>query len=111
MLFEEEYLTLHSASFNKGSKKFVIEKIHEKIKNVQGKLSSELDLNGVPPSKIVQIHEYTGEALNMSDGEMENENSTLKERIKELEDALMPPPIFSSPITTIQPWKCLDGTP
>jgi hypothetical protein len=43
--------------------------------------------------------------------EMENENSTLKDRIKELESALMPPPIFSSPIATMQPWKSFDGTP
>jgi hypothetical protein len=49
--------------FDKSSKKLVIEKIHSKNKKVQGKLSSELDLNGVPPSKIVQIHEATGEAL------------------------------------------------
>jgi hypothetical protein len=54
---------LHSALFDKSSKKLVIEKIHAKNKKVQGKLSSELDLNGVPPSKIVHIHEATGEAL------------------------------------------------
>jgi hypothetical protein len=51
--------------FDKSSKKLVIEKIHAKNKKVQGKLSSELDLNGVPPSKIVQIHEAMGEALNI----------------------------------------------
>jgi hypothetical protein len=34
----------------------------------------------------------------MSFYEMENENANLKERIKELETALMPPPIFASPI-------------
>jgi hypothetical protein len=57
IIFEEESLTLHSALFNKVSKKLVIEKIHAKNKKVQGKLSLKLDLNGVPPSKIVQIHE------------------------------------------------------
>jgi hypothetical protein len=76
--------------FDKSSKKLVIEKIHSKNKKVQGKLSSELDLNGVPPSRIVQIHEATGEALKMSVGEMENENATLKDIIKELESALIP---------------------
>jgi hypothetical protein len=35
--------------------------------------------------------------------EMEVKNARLKERIKELECALMPPLIFSSPIATIQP--------
>jgi len=33
--------------------------------------------------------------------EMENENSTLKNIIKELERAPMPPPIFSNPIATM----------
>jgi hypothetical protein len=75
----------------------VFEKIHSKNKNIQGKLSSELDLNGVPPSRIVQIHEAMGEALKMSVGEMESENVILKDRIKELESALMPPPIFVYP--------------
>jgi hypothetical protein len=43
--FEEESLTLHSALLDKNSKKMIIEKIHVKNKNVQGKLSSKLDLN------------------------------------------------------------------
>jgi hypothetical protein len=73
---------LHSALFEKGLKKLVFEKVHSKNKKVQGKSSLELDLNGVPPSKIVQIHEAIGEALNMFVNEMENENVTLKERIK-----------------------------
>jgi hypothetical protein len=47
----------------------------------------------------------------MSVEEMENKNPILKEIIKELESALMPPPIFSSPIATMQPWKSFDGTP
>jgi len=32
----------------------------------------------------------------------------LNERIKELEHTLMPPPIFSTPILVIQPWKNID---
>ena len=111
ILFEEESMTLHCSLFDRCSKKLVIEKIHAKNKKVQGKLSSELDLNGVPSSKIVQIHEAINESLNMSVEEMENKNPILKEIIKELESALMPPPIFSSPIATMQPWKSFDGTP
>ena len=37
--------------------------------------------------------------------EIENENDSFKDKIKELESALMPPPIFSIPIAIIQPWK------
>jgi hypothetical protein len=43
--------------------------------------------------------------------DMESENATLKDSIRELEISLVAPPIFTSPIATIQPWKTLDGTP
>jgi hypothetical protein len=43
--------------------------------------------------------------------EMEAENSMLKERFKELEYTLTPPPIFVSPIASIQTGKNLDKTP
>jgi hypothetical protein len=69
---------LHNALFDKSTKKLVLEKVHLKNKKVQGKSSSEFDLNGVPPSRIVRIDE----ALNMYVDEMENENATLKDRIK-----------------------------
>jgi hypothetical protein len=59
----------------------------QKIKKVQGKLNSELDLNGVTLSKIVHIHEALSESLKMLVGEMENENVTLKETIRECFDA------------------------
>jgi hypothetical protein len=64
--------------FDKYSKKLVIENVHSKNEKVQGKLRSKLNLNGVPTSKIVNIHESMGESLNMSFGEMEKENPTLK---------------------------------
>jgi hypothetical protein len=68
-------------------------------------------LKGVFPSKIARMHRATSDALEMSVDEMEAENSMLKERVKELEYTLMPPPIFASPIATIQPGKSLDKTP
>jgi hypothetical protein len=72
-------------------------------------LNSKLDFNGVPPSKIVQIHEVTRETLKILDGDMEKKNAIRKGKIKELESVAMPPPLFSSPISIIQPWKCLEG--
>jgi hypothetical protein len=89
----------------------VFEKFHSENKKIQGKSSLEFDLNGVPPSKSVRIHEVIEEALKMSVDEMENENATLKDKIKELEITLMHPPIFLSPIAKIQPWKSFEGTP
>jgi hypothetical protein len=111
IFFEEESLTLHSALFDKDSKKLVFERVNSKGKKVQGKTHSEFNLSGVLPSRIAKIHRATGDALEVSVDEMEAENVMLKERVKELEYALMPPPIFASPIATIQPWKSSDRTP
>jgi hypothetical protein len=44
IIFEEESLTLHSAMFDKYSKKLIIENVHSKNEKVQGKLSSKLNL-------------------------------------------------------------------
>jgi len=74
-------------------------------------LSSKLKINEFPPSKIVQIHEAMVESLKISFGEMDNENDTLKDIIKELVSASMRPLIFANPISTMHPWKSFDGTP
>jgi hypothetical protein len=58
--FKEESLTMHSAMFDKSSRKLVLRESSPKIKKVQGKLSLELDFNGVPPSITIQIHEAIG---------------------------------------------------
>jgi len=103
VFFEEESLTLHSAMFEKSTKKLVLEKVQPKVKKSQGKSNLEFDFNGVPPFGFVRLHEATREVLEIFVDEMENENSTLKDRIKELESALMPPLIFVSPIATMEP--------
>jgi hypothetical protein len=53
-------------------------------------------LSRVLPSRLTRIHKSTGDALEVSVDEMEVENAMLKERVKELEYALIPPPIFAS---------------
>jgi hypothetical protein len=42
---------------------------------------------------------------------MEEENARLKEKIKELEATLMPPPILASPVAMIRPEKKFQETP
>jgi hypothetical protein len=54
-------------TYNRNSKKMLIEKVNMKNKKVSEKWKSEIDFHGVAPSKIVQFHEATREALkNMS---------------------------------------------
>jgi hypothetical protein len=53
------------------------------------------------PSQISQIHRATGDALDDSIGGLEVENAKLKERVKELEEALMLLPVLASPLEMI----------
>jgi hypothetical protein len=55
------------------------------------------------PSQISKIHRATRDALDDSIDGLEVENSKLKERIRELETALMPLPILEIPLTTVKP--------
>jgi hypothetical protein len=110
VFYEEESLTLHSALFDKDLKKLVFERVNSKGKRIQEK-DTELDLNGVPHREFPEFIKLLGDTLEVSVDEMEAKNARLKERIKELECALMPPPIFLSPIATIQPGRNPNGTP
>ena len=54
-------------------------------------------------SQISKIHRATGDAFDDSIGGLEAENTNLKERIRELENALMPLPILASPLSMVKP--------
>jgi len=110
LVFEEEYVTFNHVAFNKQSKKLLIEKINLKNKNFVEKWNSKIDLQRVRPSKFMQFHEAIGEALKLSIDEIEKENQILKEKIKELENALVLKPLFVEPISTIQPLNTLEDT-
>ena len=55
------------------------------------------------PSQISKIHKATRDVLDDSIDGLEAENVRLKERIKELENALTPLPILAIPLTMIKP--------
>jgi hypothetical protein len=59
----------------------------------------------------MQFHEATEEALKSSIGEVEIENQILKERIKELENVLLPKTLFIDPFATIHPLNTLEDIP
>jgi len=54
-------------------------------------------------SQISKIHRETRDALDDYVDGLEAENVKLKEKIKELETALMPLPILASPLTMVKP--------
>jgi hypothetical protein len=60
--YEEDSLTLHSALFDKVLNNLVFELVNSKGKRIQQK-DTELDLNGVPPSRIPLIHKLIGDVF------------------------------------------------
>jgi hypothetical protein len=98
---EEESFVFQSVVFDNESKKLIIEK--SDVKNKKGKSRSEVNLRNMWPSQISRIHKATGDALDDSIGGLEEENIKLKERIKELEETLMPLPLLSIPLEIVGP--------
>jgi hypothetical protein len=105
---DEETFVVQNASFDKESKKLVFERT---TKSKSGKLRTTIDTQDMLPSKLSSIHRVTGDTLDVSITHMEEENTQLKERIKELEATLMPPPILASHVAMIHPGKGIQENP
>jgi hypothetical protein len=97
----EDSFSFQSFVFYSESINLIIEK--RDVKNKKGKYHSEINLRNMWPSQISQIHRATGDDLDNSIEGLEAENVKLKERIKELEEALMPLPVLASPLAMIEP--------
>jgi hypothetical protein len=54
-------------------------------------------------SQICQLHIASGDALHDSIGGIEAENARLKDRVKELEEALIPMPLLANPLAIAMP--------
>jgi hypothetical protein len=54
---------LHHTTYNKNSKKLLIEKVNLKNKKASEKWKSEIDFQGVKPLKFMEFHEETNETL------------------------------------------------
>jgi hypothetical protein len=101
---EEESFTIQNALFDKNSRKLVFEGINQR--NKKGKSCSEYDLSKFPASQISKIHKVIGDALDVSIDDLEAQNAKLKEKVRELESTLMPPPILAIPLAIVK-----SGTP
>ena len=79
----------------------IIEK--KDIKTKKGKCRSELDLTNMRSFQIGQLQNASGETLHDSIGGIEAENARLKDRVKELEEALIPMPLLVNPFAISMP--------
>jgi hypothetical protein len=98
---EEEEFVFQSYVFDIESKKLIIKKSDAKNKN--GKSRSEVNLNNKWPFQVSRIHRSTSDSLDDSIGSLKEENTKVKERIKELEETLMPVPLLSIPLEIFRP--------
>ena len=62
-IFEEEFPTLHHATYNRETKNLLLEKVNTKNKKSSKQWKSSIDLDGVAPSKIADFHGATRDAL------------------------------------------------
>jgi hypothetical protein len=92
---------LHNTTYNKNSKKFLIQKVNMKNKKAYEKWKLEIDFQGVKPLKFMEFHEETNETSKYSIYEIKKENPILKEKVKELENTMLPRPLFANPIAAI----------
>jgi hypothetical protein len=105
---DEETFSVHYALFDKSSKKIILERTS---KDKKGKSRSTIDLRDILASKLSSIHRVTGDASDVSIIDMEAKNFMLKERVKELEVTLMPPPILATLVAMVQPGRSFQRTP
>jgi hypothetical protein len=73
------------------------------VKNKKGKSLLEVNLANMRPSQICRLHIATADDLDDSIGGIEAENVRLKDQVKELEEALIPMPLISSPLAIVMP--------
>ena len=93
---EDESFVFQSVVFDNQSKNLIIKK--RDVTNKKGKSHSEINLRNMQLSQISWLHRATKDALDDSIGGIEVENSRLRNQIKELEEALIPTPLFASPL-------------
>jgi hypothetical protein len=89
---EDESFVFQSAVFDSQSKNLIIEK--RDVTNNKGKSRSEINFRKMQSSQISRFHRATVDALDDSIGGIEAENGRLNDRIKELEEAFIPTPVF-----------------
>jgi hypothetical protein len=73
------------------------------VKNKKEKSRSKLNVAKMRSSQICRLHIATRDALDDSIGGIEAENAILKDRVKELEEALIPMSLLANPLAIAMP--------
>jgi len=96
IFYKDESFVFQSVVFYSKSKNLIIEK--RDVTDKKGKSRLEINLRDMQSSQKSWLHQETTDALDDSIGGVEAENVILNDRIKELEEDLIPTPLFSIPL-------------
>jgi hypothetical protein len=98
---KDESFVFQSVVFDNQSKKLIIEK--KDVKNKKGKYRSKVHLANMWSSQICQLHNASRYSLHDSIRGIEAKNARLKDRVKELEETLIPMPLLVNPLEIAMP--------
>jgi hypothetical protein len=71
------------------------------------KLSYEVEIKGFKPSRVLKVHQDTGDTLAHSITKREIKNERLKKRVRQLEEALTQKMLFAKPLAMMVPRSSL----
>lgn len=103
--FEDDSVTLHCDFYKKHTRKLILQCICVKGKQVIDKWSLEIEIKNANHNDVRELHRATNKSLSCTVVDQEKEKTSLKQRIAELEDALIPCPLFYKPIYIVQPFQ------
>ena len=74
---KDDSVTLHHASYQKYTRKLLLQRINIKGKQVIEKRGSKIDIKNANPSDVMELHRETGETLSHTMDDQERENAIL----------------------------------
>ena len=93
---------MHYASYQKDLRKLSLQCVNVKGNHIVEKWGSKIEIKNANPNDVMEFHWETNEALAHTKDDQEGENPRLKQRIVELEAALIPRPLFVEPLAIVQ---------
>ena len=81
----------------------MLQHVSVKGKQVTDKRGTNIEINTINSSDVMELHRAIGEDLSHTMDYLEKDNARLKQRIVELEASLSLHPLFTKPLSIFQP--------